>query len=64
MFLDGFMHGIGREIELAGPFDEPLSAVYLLEELRIFQCFEDPIQMRFPKLNFPTRAISKPDGQT
>jgi hypothetical protein len=34
MLLDGFMHGVRGKIELAGPFDEPLFAVYLLEELR------------------------------
>jgi hypothetical protein len=59
MFLDGIMHGVGCEIKLAGPFDEPLFAVDLLEELWIFQCFEDPIQVRFPKLNLPTQAIGK-----
>ena len=43
MFLDGFMHGVGREIELAGPFDEPLFALDLLEERWIIQYFEDPV---------------------
>src|SRR5262245_3997381 len=38
MFLDGFMHGVGGEIKLAGPCDEPLFTVYFLEELWFFQC--------------------------
>jgi hypothetical protein len=35
MLLNGFIHGIGGEIELARPFDEPLVAMDALEQLRI-----------------------------
>jgi hypothetical protein len=30
------MHGVWGKIKLAGPFDEPLFAMDLLEDLRIF----------------------------
>jgi hypothetical protein len=35
MLLNGFIHGVGGEIELARPFDEPLVAMDVLEQLRI-----------------------------
>jgi hypothetical protein len=35
MLLNGFIHGVGGEIELARPFDEPLIAMDALEQLRI-----------------------------
>jgi hypothetical protein len=35
MLLNGFIHGIGGEIELARPFDEPLITTDALEQLRI-----------------------------
>jgi hypothetical protein len=35
VLLNGFIHSIGGEIELARPFNEPLVAMDLLEQLRI-----------------------------
>jgi hypothetical protein len=64
MLLNGFIHGVGGEIELARPFDEPLVAMDVLEQLRILQGFEDSVQVGFPQLNLSPQAISKPDGQT
>jgi hypothetical protein len=35
MLLNGFIHGVGGQIELARPFDEPLITMDALEQLRI-----------------------------
>ena len=35
MLLNGFIHGVGGEVELARPFDEPLIAMDVPEQLRI-----------------------------
>ena len=35
MLLNRFIHGVGGEIELARPFDKPLIAMDVLEQLRI-----------------------------
>jgi hypothetical protein len=36
MLLNGVIHGVGGEVELARPFDEPLIAMDMPEQLRIF----------------------------
>src|SRR6266568_5103565 len=64
MHLDSFIHGVGGEVDFAGPFDEPLFTAYLLEYLRILQCFEDPVQVRFSQFNLSAQAILKPYSQT